>query len=399
MCRKLIQLILTLVVLAVWTVSAFAQTRVDGRLYSQLYAWENASANQQWDYYQGLQLRVAPSKQAGISLKTHFLVTRRGDPAAWHERFYNAYADWASSERTVQVRMGRQFIYSGVINGSVDGVMVRARPTSKWDLRLVGGTAVPYHRPLKVQSWEDGGTIGGYAAYQLADRTRIDLSLVSRTRQDEVVWRQLGTSLTGTFQKHFYYQLQLDYNLEKSEYQGVRGRLSYQVEKWILSGEYNTQKPRIYEDSFFNIFKLVAFNQTRLGVTRLFGKYQVGIYHLHTMYDEDESTDELMLTAGSSWGTVGVVYQTGFGGDNIGLYGEVRYEFVPGLTFTFHSSHYSYRRRSIAFNEEATAFSSGLQYRPVRALLLQAQVQESMNSFYDNNLRGLFRINYTFSQK
>lgn len=399
MYKKLIQRILALAVVCLWTVSVFAQTRMDGQLYSQMYAWENASANQQWDYYQGVRFRVQPSKQANLSLKTHFQVAHRGDPAEWDERVYNAYADWYTNNRKVEVRLGRQFVYSGVINGSVDAVMVRARPTSKWDLRFVGGSAVPYQRPLKIQKWDDGGVLGGYAAYQIADHAKIDLSFVSRSRQDQVVWRQLGTALTGAWNSTFYYQFQVDYNLEKSEYQGIRGRLSYQLDRWVLSGEYNNQKPRIYEDSFFNIFELVAFNQVRLGVTRLFGKYQVGVHHLHTIYEEDETTDEVLLSAGSSWGTIGVVYQTGFGGDNIGLYGEVRYEIVPSLTFRFHSSHYSYQRRSIAFNEEATAFSTGLQYRPVRALLIQAEVQESMNSFYDNNLRALFRINYTFSHK
>src|SRR5690606_26191637 len=115
-------------------------------------AWENARARQ-WDYYQGLQLQVRP--RANVAVRTNVRVARRGDPAEWQERLYNGYVDWQSSGRDVQVRLGRQYVYRGVVNGSVDGVLLRARPLPRLDLQLVGGVTVPFDRPLRVQGWDE----------------------------------------------------------------------------------------------------------------------------------------------------------------------------------------------------------------------------------------------------
>ncbi len=383
--------------IGLWTVSACAQARVDGQVYALLYAWENPAAQQQWDAYQGLRLHVRPLATADLSFKTNVRLARRGDPAAWGERVYNAYLDWRAPGRSVSLRLGRQFLYKGVVNGSLDALSVQARPTRKLELHVVGGLAVPFDRPFALQSWREGGVLGGYAAYRFGPPARLDLSYVQRLRNDRIAWRQAGVALTGAWKQKLYYQAQFDYNLQRSDYQGMRYRLTYQAQPWSLSAEFNSQKPRVFEDSFFNVFELVAFHQLRGGLTLDVLSYQFGVQYLHTIYERDETNDEVILTAGNRWGTVGVVYQAGFGGDNVGLFGQVRYDVLPGLTVKLHSSHYTYERRSIALSEDATAFSGGVLYRPVRALSIQAEVQESMNSFYDNDLRGLVRVSYAFN--
>ena len=106
------------------------------------------------------------------------------------------------------------------------------------------------------------------------------------------------------------YNAELSYNLEKSEIQAGRLRLMYLIERWTVSAEYNNQKPRIYEDSYFNIFELVAFNQIRASASyRLGGRYSVGAAYLHTSFQEDETADALQLTVGGPWGMIGGVLQ------------------------------------------------------------------------------------------
>ena len=373
------------------------QARLDGRVYASLYAWENAAENQQWDTYQGLQLRLRPSE--ALTFKTTLRLARRGDPAAWDERIYNAYLDWRPAGTNLEVRFGRQFLYTGVINGSYDGLVVRAQPRKRWDLRLVGGFAVPFDRALRVRSWGAGGTLGGYAAYRFGPLARLDVSYLQRLRGERIAWRQAGAALTGAWRAAVFYQAQIAYNLEQATYQGMRYRLTYRLRRWAVSGEFNSQKPRIFEDSFFNIFELIEFNQIRGGVTYQIGAYQVGAQYLHTIYEREETNDEVILSVGTRWGTLGAVYQTGYGGEQVGLFGDVRYDLTPGLALRLHASHYDYERRSIAFHEDATAFSGGLRYRPRPFLSIQAELQESLNSFYDNDLRALVRVNYSFRGK
>ena len=117
------------------------------------------------------------------------------------------------------------------------------------------------------------------------------------------------------------------------------------------------------------------------------------------MFANDESADEVIATVGRSrLGSLGLIYQTGFGGDNVGIYGNVDYDVLDNLTFRLRSRHYSYTRRTLSIGEDATSFSGGLLYRPIPSVLLQAELQESINTFYDNDLRALFRVGYSFGR-
>lgn len=44
------------------------------------------------------------------------------------------------------------------------------------------------------------------------------------------------------------------------------------------------------------------------------------------------------------------------------------------------------------------AFSGGVIYRPYDFLSLEGELQQSANSLYDNDLRGLLRLNYFFGK-
>jgi len=174
-----------MVLIGLGAVTAHAQAQVEGQVYALLYAWENLDDEQQWDYYQGLQMRLRPAAGSNLSFKTNLRIARRGDPSDWQERVYNAYADWHTAQRRFQVRLGRQFLYKGVLNGSVDAVTIRARPTRNLEVHAVGGLAVPFDRGLELQKWGKGGVLGAYAAYRIAGQ-RINASYVQRLRNDRI---------------------------------------------------------------------------------------------------------------------------------------------------------------------------------------------------------------------
>jgi hypothetical protein len=381
------------VAMAGFALTAAAQ-RIDGQIYSQVYGLENTAANQQWDFYQGLSLRVRPEGSSGMAFKTHFLVTRRGDPADWAERVYNAYLDFRKPGSRVAVRAGRQFMYRGVITGSMDALSVEAFPTADLNVQLIGGLMTPYDKSLDLRSWDDGGVLGAYAQYRVTPQARAAVSYVNQRRSGQTAWHQVGANFNGAYNKSLYYLAQVEYNIEASDYQAARARLTYLVTDWTLTGEFVSQKPRVYEDSFFNIFELEAFNQIRAGASRRLGAYEAGLQVVHTFFAEGESGDELFGTFSAGIGTVGVVYKTGYGGDDFGVFGDVEVDLIENLSARLRSSYYSYTRRSVSFNEDATAFAGGLKYAPVPSVVLQAEVQESMNSAFDDDLRVLLRASY-----
>ncbi len=373
-----------------------AQVRISGYLQSSLYSWENLKENQFWDYYQGFQFRIQPAA-SNAYLTTYFRLAHRGDPADWEEKFYNLYFHWNTPGKKFQFRLGRQFLYHGVLNGTMDGVLLNFKPSTRLNFKLVSGIPADLHRRLRVQKWNDAHLWGGYVAYRFNPQTRFDMSYIQKQRHGKTVWHLVGAGLSGKFHQTVFYQALLDYNIEKSDYQGFRGRLTYYYRKWLFSAEINSQRPRIYEDSYFRIFDVSAFNQFRTAIGYRFKKFQVGIQYLYTIYEESNNNSNIILTVDSPWGTVGLVYQNGFGGDNIGIYGNVRYDLIRGVTFFANSSYYNYQRHTISISEDATSFSAGFLFKPFRILQARAEVQQSINSFYKNDVRGLFQINYFFN--
>ncbi len=376
------------------TVTAVAQTRLDGQFYSQVYGLENRSDGQQWDFYQGLILRLRPADVPGLSLKTNFRLARRGDPSDWDEAIYNAYVEYRRPGSKYAVRAGRQFLYRGVISGSMDALSIEAFPSAGLNLQFIGGFAVPFDRSLNIQSWDNGGVLGAYGRYQISPNTRATASYISRRSGGKVAWHQLGAAVNGVFNRQFYYQAQIEYNLEENTDQAMRYRVIYVPSRWSISAEFVRQRPRVYEDSFFKIFELEAFNQVRAGSSYRTDQFEAGLQFVHTVFDEDETADEIFATLALGVGTVGFVYKSGYGGESTGVFGDIEVDLLDNLSARLRSSYYSYERRSVSFTEDATSFAGGFRYRPVPSVILRAELQESINSAFDDDLRLYIRASY-----
>lgn len=384
--------------LLVLSLPLFSQVHYSGFLRSSFYTFEtltDTSEIRQLNYYQALQLKVSPENYSNLYLSSYLRVGKFGDED-WEEKVYNLFADWKSNSNRFRLRVGRQFVYQGVINGTLDGALVSAKLTKNLDVKLFGGLSAHPARKFETLKWDEGNVLGGFASYRFPWEFKLDASYFQKIRHDETVWQIAGAGLTGKFRKNIYYQAQVDQNLQTEKLQGARARLTYYYKSWSFSTEYNTQKPRIYEDSYFRIFDLKAYNQFRGAATYNLNQYQFGLQYLFTAMEFDE-TSQVILTAGIPWGIIGLVYQDGFGGKNAGVYGELRYDIFSQLTARAYSSYYNYERQTTVISEDAAAFSGGLDYRPFKQLLLQADVQQSINSVFEDDIRGLFRLNYFFN--
>ncbi len=372
-----------------------AQVRFSGSLQSSVYTFDTPTV-EQGNFYQGLQFKVFPAQHPGMYLNTYLRVAKQGN-ADWDERVYNLYAHVNTSRDRLNFRLGRQFLYSGVINGTMDGLLVSAKPAKGLALKAFVGREAPFSRELKTVG-SDSSALGGYVSYRFGPGLKVDLSYFRRKRDDRTVWQLVGAAVHGVYQENLYYQAQLDHNLESDKIQGTRLRLSYYYQRWSLTGEYNFQKPRIFEDSFFRIFRQQEYQQFRGSVNYTAGAYQLGVQYLFTDHEFDQ-TNQLILNAGNQWGLLGLVVQSGYAGDNLGVYGDVRYPLIPNLlTLKLYASHYNFQRHLVEIDEDATAFSGGIDFRPWRYLSLQAEIQESRNTFYENDVRALFRVFYFFRQ-
>ena len=385
-------LMVTVVAGAAWA-PAHGQLQFDGRMHSYFYSYESATGDQRGDFYQGLRFRTWLKEAPQLQLRSYMRVARRGDPVDWEARWYHGFLSWKPDSR-VDLRVGRQFLYDGVINGTSDAFSVSTSPTKAIRVRLVAGLETPRDRAFEFLSKDDGYMLGAYASGRMARQAKLAVSYFQRNRSDATIWEVAGAALKGELVDGLTYLAQFDYNLQAEEYQRMRYRLTYASGPWIVSGEFQGQRPQVFEDSYFNIFNLNAYTQVRGAVYHQLGDYQIGIQNYYTMYEEDETGNEVIGTLSTSWGTIGVVYQSGFGGDRVGFYGEARYGITSSLEARASSSYYNFQRYTVDFDEDATSFAAGLRYSPGPQVTVDAEVQESLNSLYDNDLRALLRVSY-----
>jgi hypothetical protein len=401
---KHISYLIIIFTILIFAMSGFSQVRFNGWWDSNMYIWENSNENQQYDYYQGLQFRLGSRQNADIYFNTYLRVAYRGDPADWEERIYNMYLNW-NPNNNYRFRLGRLFLYQGVINGIVDAFQFSGKFTPRLQFHAVVGVDAPIDRSLDLTKWDEGNIIGGYLSYQLPGRNTIDLSYYQKQRSNELYWQQLGSTFLGYAGSHFNYYLRFDYNLLSNDYQTFRARFTYYNDSWTVSTEYSNQRPRIYDDSFFSTFKVNAHNQFRFAVNHYYNQFDFGFQALRTVYNsytlftlhKDNYDLRLVATVGHrKIGTIGIIRQTGNGGENLGYFADLRYEFLPGLYAKFYNSYYNYERATVEISQDALAFMVGLGYRIKNRIILDSELQQSKNNFYKSDVRGLVRFTYLF---
>ncbi|MCB9070246.1 MAG: hypothetical protein H6629_20920 [Calditrichae bacterium] len=377
-----------------FSISAMGQVRVSGSFQTSVYSFERPDAVQQGDFYQALRLKMFSNSYPQFALNTYLRVAKQGN-ASWNERLYNLYADWKDAKNVVQVRLGRQFVYKGVINGTMDGALVSASPLKNLKIGAFLGVETPFDREMRLVS-TDSSAVGGFLAYRFSRKLAVDLSYFQRQRNSLNIWHLAGAALHGEVRKDLFYQVQIDHNMETEKLQGMRYRLNYYMNKWSFTGEYDFQRPRVWEDSYFRIFSSSReYQQYRGAVTYDLDPVQIGAQYLFTDYEYDQAS-QVILNAGNRWGLIGLVFQGGYAGDNTGVYGDVRYPIMSNLTLKLYGSYNNYQRHLVEISEDAIAFSGGVDFRPWEFLSLMADVEQSSNSFYDNDVRGLFRMLYWF---
>ena len=370
-----------------------AQIKMSGSLQSWFYTYENQDDGQKFNFYQGFRFRVRDEGYKNLSFKTYFRAAYRGIPEDWEGRAYNMYLDWYTLKGKLNLRAGRQFLYSGVINGVVDGLLADFRDEIL-RIKVIVGNAAPYDLDFQFQ---DAGAIGTSVEVRPSQALNFNLSYYQKYRQQTEIWRQLGFSIGGRLPDSFQYSARVFQNLLTSEYQSMRFRLTYFYDLWSITAEYNKQKPQIYEDSFFSRFQIFAFTQIRSQITYKLGNHELGLQNLYTTYKNSETDNQLIFTLSGNWGFAGILYQDGYGGQNIGAYGDVRYDFTEKLTGRLFASVYNYQRYTVDITEDAVAYSVGLHYKLMQGMLIRAEAQQSVNSYFKNSWRGLLILNWAFN--
>jgi hypothetical protein len=414
--------------LAMGAASAPAQL-INGRFTTSFYTFQRfdtvGSSKTYLRAYESMQLSMA---QQDFSVHAYLQgavngTNQFGDNG--NVRFYNLYLRWANIGKMVDLSLGRQAVYAGVGDGTIDGLTARARILDdRVTVTGYGGSTVNDDYTGVRKDWHDNLNLGAQVITTFVPNARVGLSYMNKHEETDPYWtlrardtsyipvpyyianesaaRQLGSADASWWYGEIvsvYGRYDYDFNFkETSRGQGsVRVNVTPQL---ALTGDYLYRKPQISYNSIFSTFTMNSTSQVEGGVEygftpllRAFGKLGVVSY---------TDTTSLTWTLGlnSGYGSVSYTGSNGYAGalnsfSVMGSYPFLGRVVVPslGLSYT------SYRLSADDPKDNALALLLGASVRPINNFSFDVQGQWMKNRLYDRDMRLQVKLLYWFAER
>ena len=398
-------------------------------LVSSAYAWQRQDTVGQSSHhlfgYQTAQLSLADEN---ISFHTYLQGFNDFDGPLKNKgmlRFYNFYVKYADFLNMIDVSFGRQMIFAGVGNGTIDGGMLSSRFFDS-RLKLIGyyGALPIANRQLKmVDDQAHNNMLGAQVVGLPASFAKLSLSYMRKLIQPETYWMTRASDSLGAVQSieitpgaeseqylsgdvnvdydivSAYARTDADLNLEKiSRLQLLT--LVKVMDPLALTGEYIHREPRLSYNSIFWVFTYNAISEYDLGAEYTICKdWQVFGRFGNVSYG-DENSNRVTFGGNMKYASASFSWNTGYAGELSSLSANAGYPlFDNKLTPTIMAGYALYKLSENAPQSDAMSLGVGAVYRPVPLLSLDMQVQWLRNNVYNNDVRIFFRASYFLSDQ
>jgi len=256
----------------------FAQV-LTGRISTYVYNWQirdqQSGSSEHLRWYQSLILNAKNIGNQNISLHSNLRYTKDfvNDNAFnnnWKIQYL--YGRVRNIFRKVDIKFGRHYVYSGVGNGSIDGISGKLKLKGIADFEVYGGMPMSWYHEIKVQKWNESRMYGFRIQPKIFMKTLVGISYVQKHM------KPLPYMVPGkfTFKKWDFASdamelTGLDFYTQWSEKTKAYGRLDWDMiyddiyrinfyynrslhKRFSISAEYYYRKPRIYKNSIFSVF-------------------------------------------------------------------------------------------------------------------------------------------------
>jgi hypothetical protein len=349
-------------------------------------------------------------------------------------RLYNLYFKWANIGDMIDVSLGRQAIFAGVGNGTVDGGLASlkfldsrvkltgyygALPADRYEARLIDNTDKNY-------------MAGGQLSASPLDFAQFSVSYMQKKIKPETYFGIRRDSLfnpytveikpTATAEEYvsgdvsleykdlvsgylrYDYDLLLSKNSRIQFFTRVKPFQSLDVkvlQPLSLTGEYLQREPRLLFNSIFSVFAFNTLKEYDVGAEYAIGsEWQVFAKYGDVAYNDGDS-HQMTLGVNGNHVSFSVTRDDGKGGELSAASLSVGGPFLENkLTPTVMISYAHYKLSEYSNSlEDALSLSFGAVYRPIRVLSVDAQAQLIYNKIYNNDLRLFIRVSYLLSQQ
>jgi hypothetical protein len=421
----------SLFLLVVFGVALTAAQLVTGRLTTSFYAWDRYDSigvsQKTIRAFQAVQLSAA---QGNYALHTSFTGTTNvlgdfGDVG--RVRLYSLYFSALDIGKTVDLHVGRQFVYAGAGNGTIDGLMAQAH-FAGGKIRATGyaGAPVPveytsFRTNLKDYVRHYGGQIVttaiqdariglSYSNRQEDGRDpywalRVRDSLYSPVRMlimSEPETEELGSAdASYSYDDRAFVYGRCDYDFGRDKISRAQGGLRVDITSALaVTGDFVHRLPRVAYNSIFSAFVTNAVDEVEGGVEysilpmlRAFGRVASVSY-------SDEKSTRWTLGVNSGFGTLSYSGSDGYAGELQSLNLQGSYPLLGQVIVpTAGVSYASYRLSTNEDRSNALGVLLGALVRPTPTVTVDLQAQMLNNKLMNHDLRLQAKLSYRFAQR
>jgi hypothetical protein len=295
----------------------------------------------------------------------------------------------------IDLTVGRQFLHPGTILGGLDGAYAKVGLTSKMDIALYSGAESHFQRSFKIYKAEDSFVLGGLFNLSRFYASTLQLLYLQKANEEDTFWQLTGLNLYSALLPKTDLRVQAHYDLQNSRIHRLLVNARYEVSKKLqFSAGFKNQHPQIYANSFFTIFEVEAYQQYKLGAACnifrncfLSGQYQL-------IQFETENANRLIMSLGNMNGNIGLIYESGYAGEQLGFLADYAYSITPELVASLNVNYSKYKTEKIYEFESQIANALRLSYEFKHRFSVDIEYQWLTNRFKDSDSRFLNHIHY-----
>ncbi len=402
---------------------------VNGRFTTSFYTWDKFDtigvSKTYLRAFQGVQLSVA---QGDVSVHTYLqgamnAVNSFGDVG--RVRFYNLYLSWDNIGKMVDLDLGRQAVYGGVANGTIDGLRARAKfLDEKITVSGFGGATVNDNFTGVRKNMHDNYSFGGQVVTTALDGARIGVSYLNRRmeRDPYVALRAHDTTFTPTLtlitfdpdaeqygsvdgsytygeRASFYGRYDYDFNMMQTS-RGQGGVRVSATDALAFTLDYIYRAPHIAYNSIFSVFTSNATQEVEGGVEYGFSRLIRAFGRLALVDYSDVKSHRWSLGLNAGYGSFAYTGSDGYAGHIQSLslqggYPVLDKKVVPSLGVSYAWYRFSPDSRA----NVAVALLAGAVVRPTNTFSFDLQGQWMTNKILTHDLRLQARISYWFAER
>jgi hypothetical protein len=348
-------------------------------------------------------------------------------------RFYNLYIRGTNLFNHLDAKIGRQYIFSGVGKGAVDGLYLKFKTGKNREYQVAGygGGLTPLDYSFKnYPSLKYNFMFGGQLSYFGVRDLEVGLSYTNKHNKPDPYYTFRVDSLLNTKQVwidldplsqqyaglDFNYTYKLKHNIFGKVYYDINLRRLYRgevnarvrvIDNLNINAAYIYHQPQISYNTIFWVFESKP-NQEIEGGADYTLKNGINLYASvsDVMYNNADDTlknNSLKIVVGFNNPAFGLSYvkYTGYAGESDGLTGYFYRQILKDkLSGSVSISYSSYRLDEFSTDKvNSVAGVLGITYRPFAQLSIDAQGQFIKNPVYNYDTRFLVGVNYWLFKK